>query len=140
MYLPDVNVWLALAWEEHDHHSAAEQWFESISNDRCYFCRLTQQGLLRLVTTPSVMRNAVITLEDAWRMWDKFLRDPRIGLLPEPEDLTTRWRSYTSRKSFSPRIWNDGYLAAFASAANLRLVTFDLGLRQYPNLNPLILT
>ena len=32
-YLPDVNVWLALAILEHTHHSAAKRWLETAEND-----------------------------------------------------------------------------------------------------------
>ncbi|UCE54337.1 MAG: PIN domain-containing protein [Desulfobacterales bacterium] len=29
-------------------------------------------------------------------------------------------------------MWNDAYLAAFAQTANLEIVTFDQGFREYP--------
>jgi len=28
IYLPDINVWLALAFEVHEHHKTARTWFE----------------------------------------------------------------------------------------------------------------
>jgi len=49
MFLPDVNVWLALAFDFHSHHAAANIWYEG-STEPCAFCRWTQQGLLRLAT------------------------------------------------------------------------------------------
>jgi predicted nucleic acid-binding protein len=52
MFLPDINLWLALAFESHVHHAAAKGWFEGLTSERCSFCRLTQQGFLRLVTNP----------------------------------------------------------------------------------------
>ena len=68
MFLPDVNLWLALAFESHVHHSAAKSWFESVQEQDCTFCRLTQQGFLRLVTNPRAFDEEGVTLLDAWRL------------------------------------------------------------------------
>jgi predicted nucleic acid-binding protein len=43
MHLPDINVWLALAFEVHFHHRTAKAWFEETGPDSNAFCRLTQQ-------------------------------------------------------------------------------------------------
>lgn len=67
MLLPDVNVWLALAFNAHLHHPLAKQWFDALSTDICFFCRLTQQGFLRLATNPSVFSSDALTLTDAWQ-------------------------------------------------------------------------
>jgi predicted nucleic acid-binding protein len=50
--LPDVNLWLALAFESHVHPPAATAWFRNLSDDGCFLCRMTQQGFLRLATNP----------------------------------------------------------------------------------------
>jgi len=47
---------------------------------------------------------------------------------------------YTQAQSFSPKVWNDAYLAVFARAANLQLVTFDQGFVQFADLNRMILS
>ena len=55
MQLPDINVWLALAFDSHIHHPDAKKWFDGLADDAiCYFCRLTQLGFLRLATNPKV--------------------------------------------------------------------------------------
>jgi predicted nucleic acid-binding protein len=33
MLLPDVNVWLALTFDSHIHHSAAKAWFDALSGN-----------------------------------------------------------------------------------------------------------
>ena len=33
MYLPDVNLWLALAFESHVNHARAKSWFGAALND-----------------------------------------------------------------------------------------------------------
>ena len=50
------------------------------------------------------------------------------------------WRGFTQSRSFSPQVWNDAYLAAFALAGKLELVTFDNGLTQYQNVTCTVLT
>jgi predicted nucleic acid-binding protein len=49
-YLPDVNVWIALAAERRAHHRVARQWFSNVQDEKLVFCRLTQLGFLRLLT------------------------------------------------------------------------------------------
>ena len=139
MFLPDVNLWLALAFESHVHHAVAKDWFEGLSSEGCSFCRLTQQGFLRLATNPKAFGAEAVTLSDAWRMYDAFLGDPLISFCGEPADVEPLWRGYTQRQSFSPKVWNDAFLAAFAQAAGYDLITFDKGFAQFENLNSTIL-
>jgi uncharacterized protein len=139
MFLPDVNVWLALAFEIHFHHAIAKSWYEG-SNESCCFCRWTQQGFLRLATNPAVFKKDAATLKQAWRMYYKTLSDSRIVFMKEAEGLENYWRTYTWRRSFSPQVWSDAYLAAFARAASFELVTFDKGFAQYKNLKCKVLS
>ena len=141
MHLPDINVWLALTFDSHVHHPAAKTWFDNLpSGAVCFFCRLTQQGFLRLATNRSVFGKHAVTLPDAWQKYDVFLSDPRVAFAEEPADLENHWRIFTQSQSFSPQVWNDAYLAAFALAGNLDLVTFDKGFSQYPSVTPTILS
>ena len=139
MLLPDINVWLALAFDFHVGHATANAWFEGSSETRS-FCRLTQQGFLRLATNPSVFKKDAVSLKDAWRMYDTILGDPRVAFAAEPEDLERFWRPYAQRRSFSPNVWSDAYLAAFARASNLRLITFDKGFSQFKGLDCTVLS
>ena len=72
-YFPDVNVWIALAYEGHQHHASATSWFARLDGEAVYFCRFTQLGLLRLLTHPSVMREDVRNQTEAWQTYDSFL-------------------------------------------------------------------
>lgn len=119
MFLPDVNLWLALAFESHFHHAPAVKWFETAADGSSFFCRLTQQGLLRLATNPKAFGSEAISLKDAWKCFDALIGDPRVVFAEEPENLETFWRSYTQLGSFSPKLWNDAYLAAFAAASSV---------------------
>jgi toxin-antitoxin system PIN domain toxin len=134
MFLPDINLWLALSFNSHTHHAAANAWFQGRGRRQCFFCRWTQQGFLRLATNPQVFKRDAVKLKDAWRLYDQILRDPQIGFADEPADLEVHWRAYTQRRSFSPKVWGDAYLAAFAKAASLEVVTFDKGFGHYKKL------
>lgn len=79
-------------------------------------------------------------LDDAWRLYDTFCSDVRVEFAIEPTNLETLWRDFTQSKQFSPKVWNNAYLAAFAGAANLELVTFDQGFKVYTGAKCLILT
>jgi toxin-antitoxin system PIN domain toxin len=140
MYLPDINIWLALTFADHVHHLAGYKWFENRARGECAFCRLTQQGFLRLATTPQATAGRPLTLRNAWRAFDAMFHDPRVVYSEEPADLEKFWRYYTRGRSFSPKVWNDAYLAAFARAADFELVSFDQGFRQYRNLKQTILS
>jgi uncharacterized protein len=140
MLLPDVNVWLALTFDSHVHHPAAKTWFDGLSDDvLCCFCRLTQQGFLRPATNPTVFRKDAVPLPDAWQKYDLYVSDPRVTFIEEPADIEIYWRTFTQSQTFSPKVWNDAYLAAFALAGGLELVTFDKGFTQYANLTSKIL-
>jgi uncharacterized protein len=126
---PDVNVWLALFHEIHPHHKAARAWSESLDDDSIvYFCRFTQFGLLRLLTNQSAMRADVLTQSQAWEAFDSLLADPGNQMMDEPGGIDTLFREQTSSNEPSTKQWADGYLAAFAMAAGIRLVTLDRAL------------
>src|SRR5687767_1420006 len=102
MLLPDVNVWLALTFDSHVHHPAAKAWFDGLSSDICCFCRLTQQGFLRLVTNPKAFGARAVTLDEAWRQFDLYLSDPRVEFADGPVMIENHWRSFTQKQTFSP--------------------------------------
>lgn len=126
-YLADVNVWLAMALIGHVHQEAAQRWFEAPDTQLIAFCRITQNGFLRLLTNPHVMGANVVSAPEAWRLYDAFCQDSRVKLLNEPHDLEAAWRAQTTGHHKGPNFWTDAYLAAFASAADLTVVTFDRG-------------
>jgi len=126
---PDVNVWLALAWGRHSHAEAARKWFEETSSEQFFFCRFTQLALLRLLTTEAVMGRDVLTMRTAWELYDQCCADERIAFLAEPDTLDPRLRSFSTSRHASPKLWADAYLAAFAAASGLKLVTFDRAFR-----------
>jgi uncharacterized protein len=144
-HLCDVNVWLALALSRHNHHEAARDWLATLDQpDSVLLCRSTQQALLRLLTNPTVLGaygNKPLTNREAWAVSETLVTDDRIGLLTlEPPGLDVHWRDFALRDTASPKLWMDAYLAAFALASGMRLVTMDAGFRQFPALDLLLIT
>jgi toxin-antitoxin system PIN domain toxin len=131
MLLLDINVWLALTFDVHVHHQSAKTWFDSLTDEVCFFCRMTQQGFLRLATNQKIYGPDTLTLSEAWDQFDAFMGDPRVSFVAEPAGMESRWRSFTTGQSFSTKIWNDAYLAAFAATAGHELITFDRGVSRY---------
>ncbi len=127
---PDINVWVALTYEGHVHHVAAAAWFARLRADATLaFCRFTQLGLLRLLTTQVVMGDEVMTQPKAWAAYDRWLQDPRVTFIDEPAEIEPLFRSLTRRRQPATKDWADSFLAAFATAGGLTVVTFDQGLR-----------
>jgi uncharacterized protein len=125
----DANVWLALLWSRHVHSETARSWFERAGEEQFLFCRFTQITVLRLLTTEKIMGKDAKTMSEAWSLWDRIWADSRIVFLPEPEDLEKEFRTRSRLSTRSPKVWADAYLLAFASVADLKLVTFDRALK-----------
>src|SRR5712692_5117776 len=64
----------------------------------------------------------------AWEVYDRCRTDERIAFFPEPDGVEPKLRALARGHQSSPNVWADAYLAAFASTAGLRLVTFDKAL------------
>lgn len=124
---PDVNVWLALAAAEHIHSAIARHWWSQESG-RIAFSRFTQMGLLRLMTTAAAMDGQPISVDEAWRVYDRFYQDGRVLFVAEPPEAEVRFRRYAAGRAASPKLWADAWLLALSEAAAGTLVTFDRAL------------
>lgn len=126
---PDLNVWIALSSTRHSHHGQAVRWFRGLEDTHLIFCRYTQMGFLRLLTTEAVMGNETLSQIQAWKEYDAWLQTGVAALLEEPRQLEQVFRSLSAQPRSSPKEWADSYLAAFSVASGIRLVTFDRGLK-----------
>jgi uncharacterized protein len=128
-YLPDINVWVALNHDRHAHHPAANEWYLVLPDDSLIvFCRQTQLGLFRVLSTPAVMGDEALTLRACWQIFDRWVGTGQVRWATESSELDQALRARTAASSISPKIWTDAYLAAFAETAGLTLVTFDKAL------------
>lgn len=138
MLLPDINVWIALAFRSHRHHSEANSWWSAIGHVPVAFCRATQQGFLRLANNPKALADAV-RADRAWQLYDTLLSESRVQFVEEPSGLEATWRTFTCGRDFSPKLWNGAYLAAFALLTGYEIVTFDRGFAQFTHVKSTIL-
>lgn len=136
--LPDVNVWLALADENHEQHGRARQYWESESAWQLAFTRVSMLGFVRLLTNRVVMRNQPFTVTEAWAAYRAFRALPEVIWLGEPENIAARvdehLTGWAGAGVLSPLQWTDGHLAALALATDCRLVSFDGDFRRYAEL------
>ncbi|HKD60629.1 MAG TPA: TA system VapC family ribonuclease toxin [Terracidiphilus sp.] len=131
-YFPDVNLWVALNHDQHAHHSIANQWYLAQPESCLFiFCRQTQLGLFRVLSTPAIMGNEALTLQACWQIFDRWAGTGQVRWASESaesHELERRLRARTAANSVSPGLWMDAYLATFAETAGLTLVTFDKAL------------
>jgi hypothetical protein len=128
IFLPDINVWFAFAVEAHVHHMTAMAWMSKLDQGEAALCRITQMGLLRLLTNSHVMHASVLTQGEAWRVYESLRHDERTLFLPEPDGIEEGWKKLATRQRPSGSLWTDNYLRAFANLADLKIVTFNQGL------------
>ena len=139
MKLVDVGVWLAAVWGRHIHQPVAAEWFGKETDDIA-FCRVTQMGLLRLLSNPAIMGEDAIARSQAWRTYDQLWADERVLWADEPAELDAVWRAISARDDVSHKLWTDDYLAAFAHSAGAELVTLDRAFRtRYPAVRVIVL-
>jgi uncharacterized protein len=126
LIFPDVNVWLALIYEQHIHNPIAVQWYEGLkSSTTLVFCRHTQLGLFRLLSTETVMKQDTLSQKQCWQAYDPWIESGLAFVAQDPPGLESAMRARSCENAVSPKAWTDDYLAAFAEAGNLTLVTMD---------------
>lgn len=133
--LCDVNVLLALVSDRHVFHDSAAHWAETLPANEAVICRVAQMGLMRLLNTPAVMGDEAHSADDCWALWRRLLEDERFHFTTvEPAGLDAFFERFTAGRAFSPRLWTDAYLAAYAQSAQATIVTFDRGFRGFAGL------
>jgi toxin-antitoxin system PIN domain toxin len=121
LVFPDVNVWLVLIIED---QKAALNWWQRESG-AIAFCRFTQIGLLRLLTTSAVMDGKPLSMKQAWNAYDILAGDERVEFISEPAAVERAFRGLSSSTHATPKLWADAYVTAFAGECGGSIVTFD---------------
>jgi uncharacterized protein len=133
--LVDSNAWVAAVLAAHPAHAKVHgTLIRATALDPAAFCRATQTSFLRLITTPQLLRQY-----DAGRMTNRaalielrlLLSRPEITEIDEPPKTPALWHRLADRKTASPKVWMDAYLAAFAITGGLRFVTLDQDFEAY---------
>ena len=125
----DSNVWIGSLFVAHPAHQQAKgALMEATPAEPAIFCRSTEQSFLRLASSPLLLKAygaASLTNRDAWMALETWLQLPQVCQRQEPPGLEALWHQLATRDSPCPKLWMDAYLAAFAIAGGLQLVTFD---------------
>jgi len=129
--LLDASVWLPLSAPDHVHYARARRYWEDEAADELAFCRVTALALLRLLTNPRILGEAVLDGEGAWHALETWLHVPRVALLGEPAGLDHFLGQWAGQLNLRAGRWTDAYLAAFARASDSRLVAFDSDFERY---------
>ena len=131
--LVDVNFLVAIMHGRHVHSAAAVRWLAGLDDRGAIaICRVSQMGVLRILTNPSAMKGEVMSASEFWVGWDRLVDDERFALVGEPAGLQNAWRTLTTAVPKGKSAETDCYLAAFAIADGHGLVSFDKGLRRFP--------
>jgi uncharacterized protein len=132
--LPDINVWLALADENHFHHDSARNYWQNLSNPEMAFCRVTAFGFLRLSTHPHVLSRP-LTSDEAWGIYRRYRAEDHVTFIEDSEEIDTGFMALSGRPEFAHHLWTDCYLAAFAQFKGCRIISFDTDFNRFPGLD-----
>lgn len=133
--LPDINVWLALADPDHEHHERAREYWEKEAAPTLAFTRITMLGLIRLLTNRHVMKGAPFSVQEAWLAYETFLQLPEVLFLNDPESAESTMRAWTDSPTFVSSRLTDAWIAAIAFTTGSRVVSFDSDFQGFANLS-----
>jgi toxin-antitoxin system PIN domain toxin len=126
--LLDVNVLMALLWENHEQHERARRWLRMVTEFAT--CPVSQLGFARISAHP--MFGFGMSPEQAFGVLRRFLADPRHRFIAA--DLSCEDRVLLTENIPGSNRVTDHYLAALARQHGLALATFDEPLsRAFPD-------
>ena len=121
-FLLDVNVLMALLWENHEHHQVARAWLRGVTHFAT--CPVSQLGFARVSSHPSLGYS--MSPDQAFSVLRAFLADARHHFVSDDlscEDRVVRTDVMTGANQIT-----DHYLVALARHHHLTLATFDVAL------------
>jgi uncharacterized protein len=120
--LLDVNALLALAWPNHQFHTAILERLERRPAPRWATCALTQLGFVRLSSNPKIVEIRKTPAEAVGLLTD-LTRDPQHVYLETLPALSQTAKVF--RKLLGHQQVTDAYLLGLAEASGATLLTLD---------------
>jgi uncharacterized protein len=117
--LLDVNVLMALLWENHEHHARARSWFKAISAFAT--CPVVQLGFARVSSHP--LLGYGLTPELAFGVLRQFIADPRHAFISD--DVSCADRVVRTELMAGANQITDRHLVALARQHGFSLATLD---------------
>ncbi|GAB4166525.1 MAG: hypothetical protein Fur0032_04010 [Terrimicrobiaceae bacterium] len=133
--VPDINLWLALIDPDHVHHARACRYWENEAASEIGFCRVTMLGLLRLLTNSRVMHGTPFSSAEAWDAYRAFTVLPDVCFVEDSLAAETRFELWSRVPDFAAHRWTAAWIAAIASSAGARVISFDSDFATFPNLD-----
>jgi toxin-antitoxin system PIN domain toxin len=122
--LLDVNVLLALAWPNHQHHAAAHRWLHGEARYGWATCALTQLAFIRLSSNPAYTAEAV-SPGAAAALLQQYCEHPRHQFWESPPAAEPR----LYQRTLGHQQVTDAWMVELARQRGGRLVTFDATLQ-----------
>jgi toxin-antitoxin system PIN domain toxin len=123
VHLLDVNVLVALLWSTHIHHERAHSWFQKNSKHGWATCPLTQAGAIRILSNPSITRDAM-SVQEATKYLASNLQHPTHQFWTDDLTFMQAVESVQTRL-FGHKQITDAYLLGLAIHRKGGLVTLD---------------
>jgi len=123
-FLLDVNLLMALLWENHEHHHTARAWLRRVTDFTT--CPMSQLGFARVSSHP--LLGYSMLPDQAFGVLRRFLSDSRHRFVPD--DLSCEDRVVRTELMGGANQVTDHYLVALARQHGLTLATFDEPLAQ----------
>lgn len=117
--LLDVNVLMALLWQNHEHHLLCRKWLRTVSGFAT--CPVTQLGFARV--SSHHLLGYGMTPDQAFGVLRRFIADERHQFIPD--DLSCEERGLRTDLMTSPGQVTDYYLVALARSHSISLATLD---------------
>jgi len=117
--LLDVNLLMALLWENHEHHALVRSWFKHVSAFST--CPVAQLGFARVSSHP--LLGFGLTPELAFGVLRQLIANPRHEFVPD--DLSCSDRVVRTELMTGPNQITDRYLVALTRQHGFRLATLD---------------
>lgn len=90
--------------------------------------------LLRLSTNKAVMGGTPYTTFEAWQAYQAMIELPEVSFVAEPLGIEIAMKKLPQTPKPCTADWTGAYQAALAILADLRMVSFDNGFKQYSGL------
>ncbi|HXS69722.1 MAG TPA: TA system VapC family ribonuclease toxin [Candidatus Polarisedimenticolia bacterium] len=124
MYLLDVNVLIALAWDDHEHHRRAHAWFARLAGASFATCNITQSEFVRISLNPRIV-GSQIGISDVFEILESFTKHPNHAFCEDgPLQTDPAWQTVTSYKQVT-----DTNLRLIARRHGRKFVTLDEGIQ-----------
>ncbi len=118
-FLLDVNVLMALLWENHEHHHIARGWFHGVSDFAT--CPVSQLGFARVSSHPALGYG--MSPDQAFGVLRGLLADRRHQFVPD--DLSCVDRVVRTDLMIGANQVTDRYLVALVRQHGVTLATLD---------------